>query len=79
MYSIDFRKVPNDLLQCVCIVILENHKKKAALALTLHLDINTSDMCTIVCRNVYKFVQNEVIGQVIAQINYLILTNLMGN
>uniref|UniRef100_A0A1I8EHF5 Protein kinase domain-containing protein n=1 Tax=Wuchereria bancrofti TaxID=6293 RepID=A0A1I8EHF5_WUCBA len=62
MYKIDFRKVPNDLLQCVCIAILKNRKKKAALALTVHLDINTTDMCTVVCRNVYKFVQSEIIG-----------------
>ncbi|VDK71577.1 unnamed protein product [Litomosoides sigmodontis] len=62
IYKIDFRKVPNDLLQCVCIGIIKNQKKKAGLALTVHLDINTIDMCTIVCRNVYKFVQSEVIG-----------------
>ncbi|CAG9539865.1 unnamed protein product [Cercopithifilaria johnstoni] len=62
MYKIDFRKVPNDLLQCVCIGIIKNHKKKAGLALTVHLDINTINMCTVVCRNVYKFVQSEVIG-----------------
>ncbi|EFO21231.2 hypothetical protein LOAG_07259 [Loa loa] len=62
MYKIDFRKVPNDLLQCVCIRILKNHQEKAGLALTVHLDICTTDMCTVVCRNVYKFVQGEIIG-----------------
>uniref|UniRef100_A0A8R1Y045 non-specific serine/threonine protein kinase n=1 Tax=Onchocerca volvulus TaxID=6282 RepID=A0A8R1Y045_ONCVO len=62
IYKIDFRKVPNDLLQCVCIGILKNHKKRAGLALTIHLDLNTIDMCTVVCRYVYKFVQSEVIG-----------------
>uniref|UniRef100_A0A0R3S1E9 Protein kinase domain-containing protein n=1 Tax=Elaeophora elaphi TaxID=1147741 RepID=A0A0R3S1E9_9BILA len=62
IYKIDFRKVPSDLLQCVCIGIIKNYKKKAGLALTVHLDINTVDMCTVVCRNVYKFVQSEIIG-----------------
>ncbi|KAM3717718.1 Serine/threonine-protein kinase [Dirofilaria immitis] len=62
MYRIDFRKVPNDLLQCVCIGILKNRKRRAGLALTIHLDINTIDMCTIVCRYVYKFVQSDIIG-----------------
>uniref|UniRef100_A0A915Q3K8 non-specific serine/threonine protein kinase n=1 Tax=Setaria digitata TaxID=48799 RepID=A0A915Q3K8_9BILA len=64
IYKIDFRKVPNDLLQCVCIGIFKNRKKLAGLALTVHLDMGTIDMCTVVCRYVYKFVQSEIIGYI---------------
>ncbi|VDN06096.1 unnamed protein product [Thelazia callipaeda] len=62
IYRIDFRKVPNDLLLCVCVEVFKHRQRSAGLALTVHLDMTTADICTVVCRYVYKLVQKDIIG-----------------